>query len=57
MNMNFPKLPQMHAHLKGAEQVAGVARLVGVADELSVELLVASQGDATSLLVVILKER
>ena len=49
----------MTSHLfddrKGAEKVDGVAALVGVADELSVQLLVTSKGDASSLLVVILK--
>ena len=51
----------MTSHLfddrKGAEKVDGVAALVGVADELSVQLLVTSKGDASSLLVVILKMR
>ncbi len=42
-------------HHEGAEQVAGVAALVRVADELGVELLVALQGDAAGLLVVILQ--
>jgi hypothetical protein len=36
--------------------MAGVARLVGVADELGVQLLVALKGDATRFLVVILKK-
>jgi hypothetical protein len=36
--------------------VAGVAGLIGVADELGIELLVTWKGDATSLPVLILKE-
>lgn len=39
---------------EGAKEVNGGAALVGVADELGVELLVAGQGDASGLLVVIL---
>ena len=39
---------------EGAEQVVGGVVLVGVADELGVELLVAGKGDATGLPVVIL---
>jgi len=50
----------MTSHLfddrKGAEKVDGVAALVGVADELSVQLLVTSKGDASSLLVVIVEQ-
>ena len=42
--------------LQGAEQVAGVGVLVGVADELGVELLVAVQGDAALLLVVLVHQ-
>ena len=41
---------------EGAEEVDGGAAFIGVADELSVQLLVASEGDASSLLVVILSE-
>ena len=37
---------------QGSEEVDGVASLVGVADELSVELLVAGEADAAGLLVV-----
>ena len=40
---------------QGSEEVASVALLVGVSDELSVQLLVTGQGDATGLLVLILK--
>ena len=39
---------------QGSEQVAGVALLVGVADELGVQLLVAGEGDASGLLVILL---
>lgn len=35
-----------------SEEVASVAVLVGVADELSVQLLVTGEGDATGLLVL-----
>lgn len=37
---------------QGSEEVDGVASLVGVADELSVELLVAGQADTAGLLVI-----
>lgn len=40
---------------QGAEKVDGGAAFIGVADELSVQLLVTSKGNASSLLVVILK--
>jgi hypothetical protein len=40
---------------QGSEEVACVALLIGVSDELSVQLLVTGQGDATGLLVLILK--
>ena len=40
---------------QGSEEVASVALLIGVSDELSVQLLVTGQGDATGLLVLILK--
>jgi len=39
-----------------SEEVAGVALLVGVADELSVELLVTGEGDASVLLVLSVQE-
>ena len=42
---------------EGSEEIAGVAVLVGVADELGVELLVALKGDAALLLVVLLKKK
>jgi len=41
---------------EGAEEVDGGAAFIGVADELSVQLLVASEGDASSLLVVIVEQ-
>ena len=42
---------------EGPEEVAGGAVLVGVADELGVELLVALQGEAAALLVLVLQLR
>ena len=39
---------------KGSEQVASVALLVGVADELGVQLLVTGEGDASGFLVILL---
>ena len=42
-------------HREGPEEVAGRAALVGVADELRVELLVPFQRDAALLLVVLLQ--
>ena len=42
---------------QGSEEVASVALLVGVADELSVELLVTGKSDAAGLLVVSLWEK
>ena len=42
-------------HLEGAEQEATVAGLVWVANEVSVQLLVTFQCDATLRFVVILK--
>ena len=42
-------------HGEGSEEVAGAAALVGVADELRVELLVPFQRDASLLLVILLK--
>lgn len=39
---------------QGSEEVAGVAALVGVADELGVQLLVAGEVDAAGLFVVVL---
>lgn len=53
-------LPQTHLllhHLKGSEEVDGVAVLVGVGDELGVQLLVTGQADATGLLVSILETK
>lgn len=44
-------------HGEGAEEVAGAAALVGVADELRVELLVPFQRDASLLLVILLKKK
>lgn len=41
---------------EGAKKVAGVAGLIGVADELGIELLVTWKGDATFLPVLILEE-
>jgi len=41
---------------QGSEEVACVAALIGVSDELSVQLLVTGQGDATGLLVLIVEE-
>ena len=41
--------------LEGSEKVARVAVLVGVSDELGVELLVAVEGDAALLAVVVLR--
>lgn len=40
--------------LQGAEEVAGVAVLVGVGDELGIELLVAGLVDAAGFLVLLL---
>ena len=40
---------------EGAKKVDGGAALIGVANELGVELLVAGKADATGLFVVILK--
>ena len=42
-------------HGEGPEEVAGAAALVGVADELRVELLVPFDRDASLLLVILLK--
>jgi hypothetical protein len=42
---------------QGSEEVASVALLIGVADELSVQLLVTGKGDSTGLLVLILNIR
>ena len=42
---------------EGSEEIACVAGLVGVADELGVELLVALKGDSSLLLVVLLKKQ
>ena len=44
-------------HGEGSEEVAGAAALVGVADELRVELLVPFQRDASLLLVILLKKK
>ena len=44
-------------HGEGPEEVAGAAALVGVADELRVELLVPFQRDASLLLVILLKKK
>jgi hypothetical protein len=41
---------------QGSEEVASVALLIGVADELSVQLLVTGKGDATGLPVLIVEE-
>jgi hypothetical protein len=41
---------------QGSEEVDGVASLVGVADELSVELLVAGKADTAGLLVISLSK-
>jgi len=41
---------------QGSEEVASVALLIGVADELSVQLLVTGKGDSTGLLVLIVEE-
>jgi len=41
---------------QGAEKVDGGAAFIGVADELSVQLLVTSKGNASSLLVVIVEQ-
>jgi len=41
---------------QGSEEVASVALLIGVSDELGVQLLVTGQGDATGLLVLIVEE-
>ena len=43
-------------HGEGPEEVAGAAALVGVADELRVELLVPLQRDASLFLVILLEE-
>ena len=40
---------------EGPEEIAGVAALVGVADELRVELLVPLNRDAALLLVILLQ--
>merc|ERR1712012_52208 len=54
------KAPSMTNHLfndaQGAEKVDGGAAFIGVADELSVQLLVTSKGNASSLLVVIVEQ-
>ena len=42
-------------HREGPEEIAGAAALVGVADELRVELLVPLQRDAALLLVILLQ--
>ena len=42
-------------HREGPEEIAGAAALVGVADELRVELLVPLQRDAALLLVILLR--
>ena len=42
-------------HGEGPEEVASAAALVGVADELRVELLVPLQRDAALLLVILLQ--
>ena len=42
-------------HREGPEEIAGVAALVGVADELRVELLVPLNRDAALLLVILLQ--
>ena len=39
---------------QGSEQVASIALLVGVADELGVQLLVTGEGDASGFLVILL---
>jgi len=41
---------------EGAKEVDSGAAFIGVADELSIQLLVASEGDASSLLVVIVEQ-
>jgi hypothetical protein len=41
---------------QGSEEVASIALLIGVTDELSVELLVTGEGDAAGLLVFIVEE-
>ena len=41
--------------LKGAKQVDSWAFLVGVADELGVQFLVAGKGDTSNLLVFVLQ--
>merc|ERR1739842_124628 len=43
-------------HREGPEEIAGAAALVGVADELRVELLVPLQRDAALLLVILREE-
>ena len=42
-------------HREGPEEIAGAAALVGVADELRVELLVPLNRDAALLLVILLQ--
>jgi hypothetical protein len=50
------EVKRLFDHDEGSEEVAGWALLIGVANELSIQLLVARQGDTAGLLVVILQK-
>ena len=54
LKLGFVKICSVE-HGEGPEEVAGAAALVGVADELRVELLVPFQRDASLLLVILLE--
>ena len=51
----FSRARALVEHREGPEEIAGVAALVGVADELRVELLVPLNRDAALLLVILLQ--
>merc|ERR1712001_608525 len=53
---NHVVIHSLFDHREGTEKVDGGAALVGVADELGVQLLVAGKGDASGLLVVVIEQ-
>lgn len=54
--VSVPQKMRLLHHLQGSEKVDGIAFLVRVGDELGIQLLVAAEADAASLLVGILWE-